>query len=888
VTALACDERLLLAGIGPAGSGKTTAMRAYAHVLRQHGRRLVPLATSAAAADVLGRELGVQADNLHKFLYEWTSGAFAARLRAGGPVPGQARMFALHPGDVVLVDEAGMAGTFHLDRLVAVAASRGATVRLLGDDRQLPAVESGGALWLIAAQPGTPCLSVLHRFRDPAEAAATLQVRAGDPVAVQWYAANGRVRSGSREAMTQAAYAGWKADMLADKVTLMAAATSADVAALSARARADRVAAGQVEAGGVVLRDGTLAGRWDWIVTRHNDRRLSACGGRDWVKNGDGWVVERRHGDGSLTVRSLAHDGRVRLPAAYVAEHVELLYATTTHRAQGATVDTAHPLITAGMTRENLYVLASRARERTTFYVATHDLPFDEDDRGDQVRSDPGAYAAREVLLAIIATEGAPLSATEAIAAAQEEAGSLAVLVPRYQHAAGLVDRRRYELAATAVFGGPGGLQDDLQDDPAWSQVVLRLQDAEARGFDPAQLLAVVAAQRELGSAGSIAEVLAWRIDGYLAENPCPPASGRPYESGATARERLAEVALAALRADVSARAQAETAWPALIAVLRRAESAGHDAGEILAAVASERELRTARSISEVLAWRIGRQVATRPGPVVGEATPAAAGVLPWLTGPGSSPAAAAADPGIGRHLGEAAELISTRVDELAATAVRHRPPWMLPLGLPPDDPDAERQWLRHVAIVAAYRDQFKVTTNDPRQVLGPYAESGQPGHKAYWYAAESVLAARQLAGLDPATSAAGPNGQAHARLAADIYRTLPESERATISTEMATLLGPLWFGDPVAPDEIAAAPPAHASTLADMLARRGHLTITQLSPRTQLTIDEPLEAEYARRGPAHRLDPAVAPIPQPVPARRRDPPARTRVPNQTSPQPRP
>jgi ABC-type hemin transport system ATPase subunit len=53
VTVFAADTRLLLAGIGPAGSGKTTAMRALAHVLRQGGRNLVPLATSAAAADVL-------------------------------------------------------------------------------------------------------------------------------------------------------------------------------------------------------------------------------------------------------------------------------------------------------------------------------------------------------------------------------------------------------------------------------------------------------------------------------------------------------------------------------------------------------------------------------------------------------------------------------------------------------------------------------------------------------------------------------------------------------------------------------------------------------------------------------------------------------------------
>jgi ATP-dependent exoDNAse (exonuclease V) alpha subunit len=134
----------LLAGIGPAGSGKTTAMRACARLLRQSGRNLIPLATSAAAADVLGRELSASAETLHKFLHEWTSGPNAARLRAGASVPSPARAFALHPGDVLLVDEAGMAGTFLLDQLTQIAASQGAAVRLLGDDRQLPAVESGG------------------------------------------------------------------------------------------------------------------------------------------------------------------------------------------------------------------------------------------------------------------------------------------------------------------------------------------------------------------------------------------------------------------------------------------------------------------------------------------------------------------------------------------------------------------------------------------------------------------------------------------------------------------------------------------------------------------------------------------------------------------------
>ena len=59
------------------------------------------------------------------------------------------------------------AGTFLLDQLTTYAKSRGAVVRLLGDDRQLPAVDSGGALRLLAREPGTPQLTTLYRFRDP-------------------------------------------------------------------------------------------------------------------------------------------------------------------------------------------------------------------------------------------------------------------------------------------------------------------------------------------------------------------------------------------------------------------------------------------------------------------------------------------------------------------------------------------------------------------------------------------------------------------------------------------------------------------------------------------------------------------------------------------------
>lgn len=447
--AFATDPRQLAVGLGPAGSGKTTAMRAFAAISEAAGRRVIALGTSAASAAVLGEELGVRAENLHKFLWEHTHSTAPNAVRAE---------FRLSAGDVILLDEAGMAGTLNLDRLVMLATEHGATVRLLGDHRQLGAVESGGALRLLVNEAGATELTTLHRFRNSHEADATLKLRDGDATALDFYQQHDRILGGSREAMIEAAYAGWHRDVLAGKTSLMAAATNQDVAALNARARTDRVAAGHVEAEGVALNDGTRAGTGDWIVTRRNNRQLTVCSGRDFVKNGDTWTVTGRRDDGALVVKNHSHGGRAVLPAAYVSAHIELAYATTVHRVQGSTVDTAHPLITEEMSRENLYVVVTRAREHTTLYVATHRVPgLDPDHHVDAIRIDPSAYAAREVLENVITRESAELSATEAIRHAQDAAANLSVLIPNYQHAHEVLAA----LAAPAVAADSGYL-------PAW------------------------------------------------------------------------------------------------------------------------------------------------------------------------------------------------------------------------------------------------------------------------------------------------------------------------------------------------------------------------------------------------------------------------------------
>ena len=204
---------------------------------------MIPLAPSAAAADVLRDELGCRTENLHKFHHTHTS----APLGGQRPID---EWFQLQPGDLVLVDEAGMAGTRHLDWLTAYARDRGALVRLLGDPAQLSSVEAGGALRLLADDTDAVELTDLHRFHDPDEGKATLAIRDGRTEGIEFYDTHDRISSGARHELLDQAFAAWDADQSAGLDTLLIAASTADVVALNTRARAARVRAGTVDDAG--------------------------------------------------------------------------------------------------------------------------------------------------------------------------------------------------------------------------------------------------------------------------------------------------------------------------------------------------------------------------------------------------------------------------------------------------------------------------------------------------------------------------------------------------------------------------------------------------------------------------------------------------------------
>jgi hypothetical protein len=110
----------------------------------------------------------------------------------------------------------------------------------------------------------------------------------------------------------------------------------------------------------VALADGTVAFAGDRIATRRNDPTLLTATGAE-VRNRHTWTVTAVHPNGDLTV-SDAGRGSVRLPAGYVARHVELGWATTGYGNQGITADAGIAVIEPSATRAGIYVGMTRGR----------------------------------------------------------------------------------------------------------------------------------------------------------------------------------------------------------------------------------------------------------------------------------------------------------------------------------------------------------------------------------------------------------------------------------------------------------------------------------------------------------------------------------------------
>jgi hypothetical protein len=159
----------------------------------------------------------------------------------------------------------------------------------------------------------------------------------------------------------------WDHDVAAGLDTTLLAWRRDHVAELNRRARHAAIDAGRVRGPELRTRDGRRFAAGDPILALAPNRRLGLVTSQRLD------VVAVDETAQAITART-AEGTTVELTGEDLGpDRIDLAYATTIHRAQGATVDTCH-VWADGLSNQLAYVALSRARLRTTAYTVADDL----------------------------------------------------------------------------------------------------------------------------------------------------------------------------------------------------------------------------------------------------------------------------------------------------------------------------------------------------------------------------------------------------------------------------------------------------------------------------------------------------------------------------------
>jgi len=402
---------------GAAGAGKTTMLGVAIEAGAQRGRATRVVTPTKKAADVAAHELGVPADSVAALVYahgwRWDDDGVWTRLTIGDVDPDTGVTYSgphlgaqLVAGERIVVDEAGMLDQDTALALLHVADEAGATLALVGDRAQLPAVGRGGVLDIAAVlAPEVFDMATVHRFTDPDYANLTIRLRRGEDAAslLDHLDVLGLVRLHDSDDDLQDAIA--STARTGDAIT---AASNEEAHALNERIRQRRVVRGEVDDTHTAFgSDGLPIGAGDVIQTRRNDAHVG-------VANRQTWIVQQITEDGDLYVveagNARKRERTVRLPAEYVAENAHLAYAVTAYGVQGATVEVSHTVLSDALDASGVYVGMTRGGHANVLHIVAVDL----DDAREQFaealtrdRADRGlaaaTTAAREEVVGLVA-----------------------------------------------------------------------------------------------------------------------------------------------------------------------------------------------------------------------------------------------------------------------------------------------------------------------------------------------------------------------------------------------------------------------------------------------------------------------------------------------------
>lgn len=385
--------------LGPAGTGKTEAMRAAAAAWEAQGYRVLGSANGGAQTEELGRRLGIDAQVVRAWLTRLETADDASQVWP--------------ERSVVVVDEATQVATRDAERLARWATRTGTVLVFVGDPAQLGSVGAGGWFRHIVYAHGAPYLSTVYRQggSDMAEVRAALSgLRSEMPKrvrrAMERLAGDGRVRVyESAEAMLGQVVDDWYGDRqerLAasgsppPKASRMMAGHRREVDALNALARRRLIDDGTVRGPELVVGTRRFSIGDEVVALTQAGHTLVPLGApRDrYVRTGTVGVVTAVHLDEEHPEQqgvSVEFSGRgaARVDWAYLTHEFEdgrtgglaHAYAITADRSQGSTMHAARAVGTDTTSRAAFYVMVSRGeREVAAYLVRDRDLETNLDD----------------------------------------------------------------------------------------------------------------------------------------------------------------------------------------------------------------------------------------------------------------------------------------------------------------------------------------------------------------------------------------------------------------------------------------------------------------------------------------------------------------------------
>ena len=348
--------------VGRAGTGKGVVISAAARTWQLDGNQVIGTAIAGSRAQQLKDEA--------KLNHAYTSDGLIKGIESGH--------IKLGPGTVVVMDEAGMADSERLSRLVKLTAKRESKLLLVGDSAQLSSIGAGGLFKELEGRVPTAELTEVHRAHHEWERRAWEQIRNGEPgPALAQYKAHDRLhihdtRAQAAEAMvenwdqTRKSLADGEAVMITD-------ASNKERDQINAMAQERRAQAGELGAHRVNLPGkpyGLASGDEVIFTAQHH------ITGKRRVENGiTGTIIDTSRDEDKVTIKTSEREPRDVILDTSEFSEISLAYAVHVHKGQGITAETSGILMGGWQTdKEHAYVAVSRAREQTQLYLSREDL----------------------------------------------------------------------------------------------------------------------------------------------------------------------------------------------------------------------------------------------------------------------------------------------------------------------------------------------------------------------------------------------------------------------------------------------------------------------------------------------------------------------------------